>query len=81
MGFLRALAALPLAPVKGLVGLARYIQQQAEQERAEELMRLQAELLELQLTGDLGQEEFAKREADLVEKVGLLVGTEADGMK
>jgi len=72
MGLLSTLAGLPLAPLKGLMGMARYIQQQAEQERAEELARLQAELLELQLlrdSGEVQEEELASKEDELLEKV------------
>ena len=84
MGLLSTLAGLPLAPLKGLVGLARHIQQQAEQEQAQELADLQAELLEFQLLHDdqeLEDEDFASKEARLLEKIGALVGAGAAGEK
>jgi hypothetical protein len=77
MGLLSALAGLPLAPLKGLVGLAKHIQQQAEQERQRELAELQVELLELQLLYDrqgVADEELIKKEAELLEKVGAVAG-------
>ena len=82
MGLLSALAGLPLAPLKGLLGLARYVEQQAEQERQRELAELQAELLELEVWHDgqgVEEEEFVRKEAELLEKIGALVGAEADG--
>lgn len=83
MGLLRALAELPFAPVKGLVWLARHVEQQAERERAKEFADLQAQLLELQLIRDeqdLGDEEdFAVKEAQLLEKIGAMAGAEKAG--
>jgi len=89
MGLLSTLVSLPLAPLKGLAGLARHIQQQAEQERAREVAELQAELLELELrpvrTGlrddeqRVGQEEFARKEGQLVERIGALAGARGEG--
>ena len=46
MAILKWLAGLPLAPVTGLVVLARQLQKQARQEEEQELAQLQAELLE-----------------------------------
>ena len=79
MGLLGALAGLPLAPLKGLVALAKQVQQQAEKERQQELAELQAELLELQLQWDetKGREELERKEAELLERVGALVGAGA----
>ena len=77
MGLLGALVGLPLAPLKGLAGLARHIQRQAEREQDNDLAELQAELLELQLQHDeqrAGEEEFASKEAELLEKIGALAG-------
>ena len=82
MGLLSTLVSLPLAPLKGVVGLARHIQQQAEQESERELAELQAELLELQLRHDeqrVGQEEFARKEDQLLEKIGALAGARGEG--
>lgn len=82
MGLLGALAGIPLAPLKGLVGLARHIQRQAEQEQAKDLAELQAELLELQVQHDgqrAGEEELASKEAELLEKIGALVGARGEG--
>ena len=51
MGLVSALMGLPLAPLKGLVWMARHFQQQSEEEQARQLVALQAELLELQFLG------------------------------
>jgi hypothetical protein len=73
MGLLRALAALPLAPLKGVAALADHIQEQADREQVRELAELQALLLELQLSSD-SEEETEAREDELLEKLGALVG-------
>lgn len=80
MGILSALAGLPLAPVKGMVTLAKQIAQRADQEREAELAELQAELLEFQLMHDLdpaASEELSRKEDELLERVGALVGAGA----
>ena len=80
MGILSTLAGLPLAPVRGLVGLAKQIAERADQEREAEFAALQAELLELQLMHDLdpaADEELARKEDELLERVGALVGAGA----
>ncbi len=81
MGLLRALAGLPLAPLKGLIALAEHVQKQSDQEEAQELADLQAELLELQFIEDQRglEEEFAEKEAHLLEKIGALAGAEKAG--
>jgi len=82
MGLLGALAGLPLAPLKGLLGLARHVEQQADQERQRELAELQAELLELQVQHDeqhAGEAELASKEAELLEKIGALAGARGEG--
>ena len=64
--------------------MAKYMQQQAEQEQAQELADLQAELLEFQFLHDeqeLEDEDFASKEAQLLEKIGALVGAGAAGEK
>jgi hypothetical protein len=80
VGILSALAGLPLAPVKGLVGLANLIARRADQEREAELAALQAELLELQLMHELdaaADEELRRKEDEFLERVGELVGAGA----
>jgi hypothetical protein len=79
MGLLGMLAALPLAPVKGLVGLARHLQEQAEREQEAELAKLQAMLLELEFMQVGGEEEIAAKEAELLERMGVLAGTASGG--
>lgn len=84
MGLLSGLAGLPFAPLKGMMAMAKHIQQQAEQEQAQELADLQAELLEFQLLHDdeeLEDEDFASKEAQLLEKLGVLVGAGEAGEK
>jgi hypothetical protein len=77
MGLLSALAGLPFAPLKGLMAIARQIQQQVSEEQARELVDLQAQLLEFQLSGDVGVEASESKEAELLEKIGALVGATA----
>ncbi len=77
MGLLAGLATLPLAPLRGVIALARQLQQQAAQQTEQEIAQLRAELLGLQLRyehGELPQEDVAHKEAELLEKVGALVG-------
>jgi len=81
MGLLSALAGLPLAPLKGLMAIGKHIQNQAQQEQAQELADLEAELLELQFIQDerdLPEEEFVRRETRLLEKIGAAVGAAED---
>jgi hypothetical protein len=78
MGLLSALAGLPLAPLKALVAVARQVGQQAQEERSQELDRLQAELLELP-SSDEGAEEARAKEDELLERLGLLVGAASGG--
>jgi len=81
MGLLSTLAGLPLAPLKGLVALARQIQQQADQDRERDLAELQAELLALQLRADeqeLRGEELLRSEAALLESIGVLAGARGE---
>jgi hypothetical protein len=73
MGLLGALAGLPLAPLKGLVAVAKQLQQQAARQREQDLTQLQTELLDLQLRyeqGEVPQEDLAEKEAELLEMVG-----------
>lgn len=79
MGLLGLLAGLPVAPLKGLVGLARHLQQQADREWEQELAELQAMLLELEFMQDDGEGELASREAELLAKVAALAGARGNG--
>jgi hypothetical protein len=82
MPLLRLLVGLPFAPVKGLVALARQLQQQAEREKQQALAQLQAELLELELRYDRGElrpEDFAATEERLLQEVGAIAGGSAAG--
>ncbi|HUT75806.1 MAG TPA: gas vesicle protein GvpG [Armatimonadota bacterium] len=82
MPLLKLLAGLPLAPVKGMVTLARQLQQQAEREKEAELLQVQAELLELELCsgrGEMREEDLVEKEAELLQKLGALAGVGAAG--
>jgi len=77
MALVRLLAALPLAPLRGLVALAQQLERQSEQERERELAQLQADLLELELSrdgGEMRQEDLDAKEAELLRRVGALAG-------
>ena len=79
MGLLAMLAGLPLAPIKGLAGLARHLQEQAEREREAELAELQAMLLELEFSHVGGATDLAAKEAELLAAMGALAGARTSG--
>jgi hypothetical protein len=76
MSLLDTLVELPFAPLKALIMVAEQIEKQAAEEQAQELGRLEAELLELQLSDEAGAEARDK-EDELIERLlgRSLVGT------
>jgi hypothetical protein len=82
MPLMRLLTGLPFAPLKGLVALARQLEQEAGRERERERARLQAELLELEVRcdrGELERKDLDQKEAELLRSLGVLAGVGAGG--
>jgi hypothetical protein len=71
MGILTGLLTLPLAPVRGVAWVAELLAEEAERElaAANSPQRALAELEAARAAGDLSEEEFAEREAELIELV------------
>jgi hypothetical protein len=71
MGLLTGLLTLPLAPVRGVVWVADVLAQEAERELAAQQSpeRALAELEAARATGEISEEEFQLRQADLIELV------------
>jgi hypothetical protein len=71
MGLLTGLLTLPLAPVRGVVWVADVLTQEAERELAalRSPERALAELEAARASGEIDDEEFARREAELIELV------------
>jgi Gas vesicle protein G len=69
MGILTGLLTLPLAPVRGVVWVAEAVAEEAERELAvlNSPQRALAELEAARAAGELSEEEFAEREAELIE--------------
>lgn len=71
MGLITGLLTLPLAPVRGTVWLAERIQEQAEGELYDE-DAIRARLMEIDAareTGEIGEEEAAQAEDELLERL------------
>jgi hypothetical protein len=76
MGLITGLLTLPLAPVRGVAWIAEQVAEEAEHERDEE-GRLRRELSRLGLEHDLGnlsEEEFERREDELLERLAVVRG-------
>jgi hypothetical protein len=71
MGLLSKLALLPLAPVYGVVALARELEHQADEQLfGEAAIRRDLDLLqEAYEAGELGDDEFASGELDLLRRL------------
>jgi hypothetical protein len=71
MGILTGLLTLPLAPVRGVAWVAEVVAEEAERELAaiNSPQRALAELEAARAAGELSDEEFADREAELIELV------------
>jgi hypothetical protein len=71
MGLLTGLLTLPLAPVRGVVWVAEAVAEEAarEQARLASPERALAELEAARASGELTEEEFAAREAELIDAI------------
>lgn len=69
MGLITGLLTLPLAPVRGVVWIAEIVAEEAEKELAARASpeRALAELEAAYLAGEVPEDEFAARQAELVE--------------
>ena len=69
MGLFTGLLTLPLAPVRGVAWVAEVLAEEAAREQAKLMSpeRALAELEGARAAGELTEEEFAAREADLVD--------------
>jgi len=69
MGMLTGLLTLPLAPVRGVVWVTDVVAEEAERELAavNSPQRALADLEAARAAGELSEEEFAEREAELIE--------------
>lgn len=77
MGLLRSLVLLPLAPVEGVVWVARQIQEQVDREVLSP-DQIWAELAELQRAADEGrmtEEEYVAAESVLLDRIEELEAT------
>ena len=77
MGLITGLLTLPLAPVRGVAWIGEQIAEEAERELDDEA-RIRRELGRLQMDHELGEiddEEFARREDELLEQLEVV----ADG--
>ena len=71
MGLITGILTLPLAPVRGVVWVAEAVAQEAarEQARLASPERALADLEAARADGELTEEEFAAREAELIDAV------------
>jgi len=71
MGVITGLLTLPLAPVRGVAWVAEALAQEAERELAalESPERELADLEAAHASGEVSDEEFATREAELIDRV------------
>jgi hypothetical protein len=71
MGLLTGILTLPLAPVRGVAWIGEVLAEEAERELAalNSPQRALAELEALRASGELSEEEYAEREAELIELV------------
>ena len=71
MGMLTGLLTLPLAPVRGVVWVTDVVAEEAERELGaiNSPQRALADLEAARVAGELSEEEFAEREAELIELV------------
>jgi hypothetical protein len=73
---------LLLAPLHGLLWIARKVDEAVSQEQEKEEEELQARLRELHLrleTGQLGEAEFEQQEAALLDRLDAIAKSKGDG--
>jgi hypothetical protein len=71
MGLLTGILTLPLAPVRGVAWIGEIVAEEAQREleAIQSPQRALAELEAARASGELSEEEFAEREAELIELV------------
>ncbi|MFJ3581823.1 gas vesicle protein GvpG [Streptomyces sp. NPDC090127] len=71
MGLLTQLLTLPLAPVRGVVWVAERVKEKAEEDYYDPapIWRELGELEEMLLRGEIDQEEFDRREDELIDRL------------
>jgi uncharacterized membrane protein len=81
MGLITGLLTLPLAPVRGVAWVAEVLAEEADREMAEAASpeRALADLEAARATGEISEEEYAQREADLVDEMIVLRAREGGG--
>lgn len=81
MGLITGILTLPLAPVRGVAALAEVIAEEAERKLAAEHdpARALAELDIARASGEIGEEEAAELEAQLIEELLAARGPGAGG--
>jgi uncharacterized membrane protein len=69
MGLITGLLTLPLAPVRGVAWVAEVLAEEAERElaAASSPERALAELEAARATGEISEEEYAEREAEVID--------------
>ena len=74
MGLITGLLTLPLAPVRGVAWVAEVLAEEADRELAQSRSpeRALAELEAARASGEITDEEFAEREADLIDQMIVL---------
>jgi hypothetical protein len=84
MGLISGLLLLPLAPVRGVVWVAELVAEEAERELAalESPERALAELEAARSAGEISDEEFALRQAELIDlKIAAHAGGEGTPLR
>lgn len=71
MGLITGLLTLPLAPVRGVAWIAEVVAEEADREleAANSPQRALAELEAARAVGEVSEEEFAEREAELLDQM------------
>lgn len=70
MGLITGILTLPLAPVRGVAWIAEVVAEEADREMAEAASpeRALAELEAARATGEISEEEYAERQAEVLDR-------------
>jgi Gas vesicle protein G len=81
MGLITGLLTLPLAPVRGVAWIGEVLAEEADRVMAEAASpeRALADLEAARATGEISEEEYAEREAELVDEMIVLRAREGGG--
>jgi hypothetical protein len=81
MGLITGILTLPLAPVRGIAWIAEVVAEEAERElaAAESPERALADLEAARATGEISEEEYAEREADILDRAIAARAREREG--